>query len=104
MMLASQGSQVTLTYDKPRQGLGDIGISSGTVLFTGTRTGNYWEGEAATFSRRCGEVKFPVTGATSDGGKLLELRGKRPSRESSCRVTGNSEELLVFELVSTARR
>jgi len=103
LRLATEGDQVTLEYDKPRNGLSDLGISSGTVLFKGSRIGNSWTGQVSTFSRQCGEQKFDVTGSASGNDRRLQLRGKRPNLDNSCNVTSYREEVLTFERKSAVQ-
>ena len=96
MKFLPEGDTLRVLYDKPRDGLGSLGITPGTPLFEGKKTGpNTYAGEATTFSRTCGAAKFPVAGDVT-GGRIV-MRGQAPSRGSDCKVTGYRSETLVFE-------
>jgi hypothetical protein len=99
MKVAVDGERVVIAYDKPRSGLGDLGINSGTPLFVGTRSGSSWTGEATTFSSRCGERKFEVSGLQTSDSKRVELRGRRPNLDGNCVASSYRDETLVFDLV-----
>ena len=104
MALSGAGDQMKFAYEKPRSGLSDIGINTGTTLFTGSRKGGSWTGEAITFSRRCGQLKFEISGTESSDGKKVELRGRKPNLDGSCNVSGHRDEVLVFERFETVVR
>ena len=87
----------------PRPELGDLGIRSGTVLFSGTRNGGSWTGQATTFSRRCGERQFDVTGLETPNPRRLELRGRKPRLDDNCNVAGYRDEVLVFDVAGNVR-
>ena len=104
MKLSADGDRVVIAYDRPRSGLADLGINSGTPLFNGTRSGSALIGQATTFSRRCGERKFEVSGMALSDDRRIELRGRKPNLDGNCNITSHRDEVLVFELVPGAAR
>ena len=96
MKFVPEGDTVRVVYDKPRDGLGALGIAPGTPLFVGKKTGpNTYAGEATTFSRKCGAAAYPVAGEASGG--TVTLRGQKPVRGGDCNVSGYTSETLVFD-------
>ena len=96
MKFVPDGDTVRVVYDKPRDGLGALGIAPGTPLFVGKKTGpNTYAGEATTFSRKCGAAAYPVAGEASGG--TVTLRGQKPVRGGDCNVSGYTSETLVFD-------
>ena len=104
MKLTASGDRVEFVYERPRQGLGDLSINSGTLLFSGIRNGKTWTGEATTFSRQCGVRKFAVNGTETSDSSRVELRGQRPNVDSTCTISGYRDEVLLFELGRTTSR
>ena len=99
MRLVTEGDTVRLLYERPRTGLGDLGISAGMQLFNGRKTGpNSYAGQATTFSRQCGGANFAVAGESTNNGRRLVLRGQAPVRNGSCQVSGYRNENLIFDL------
>lgn len=104
MRLAAEGGVVRFHYEQPRRGLSDVGIRPGALLFTARNTSaNAYAGEVVTFSRKCGDMTFPVTGEASSDGARLVVSGNKPMRDGRCRVTGTRPETLVFELRPASR-
>jgi hypothetical protein len=101
MRVVNAGDEVRVIYEQPRSGLAGLGITPGTPLFEGKKTGPAtYAGQATTFSRACGPARFPVAGELSGDGRRLMLRGEKPMRGGSCQVTGYSSETLSFELAN----
>jgi hypothetical protein len=78
-------------------GLGALKITSGTLLFKGTRTFNEIRGQATTFSSRCPPRDYPVTGQMSEDQKKLTLKGQAPTLGGNCEISGSRDETLLFE-------
>jgi hypothetical protein len=99
VMWQSAGQQRIVTYYNPRPGLP---VSSGTVLFEGTRQGNSMFGTAYVFRNGCAPAPYEVSGRIDpDNQTLVVLYGAAPIRaRGGCRVirysrnSGNSR--LVF--------
>lgn len=98
MRLTANGNSRTITYRSPRSVMRRAGVRNGTVLFTGTRNGNRYSGQARVFSRYCkGQAfKYNVTGTVSNNDRRVVLRGRRPNRKR-CRNSGGwKTDVLVF--------
>ena len=93
--LHGEGSERHFEYVQPRSGLRSAGVQSGTVLFRGQVAGKRYSGTAYRFSSECGPIGYTVEGAISEG-KGLTLKGRVPIRNRRCRVTGHSDDVLVF--------
>lgn len=103
MRVADSGGRILIAYVNPRPELSELGIRSGTVLFSGARTAGNWVGQATTFTRRCGERQFDVSGIELPSPRRLELRGRKPRLDDNCNVAGYRDEVLVFDMASAAR-
>jgi hypothetical protein len=96
MRLAADGTQRRFYYDTPRQGLKDVGVQTGTLLFDGQRVGMTYRGTAYTFSRNCGNVGYPVSGDVAPDERSVTLIGKAPLLGSRCETSGFRDETLYF--------
>jgi hypothetical protein len=83
-----------ITYDRPRGGIASQGVRSGTVLFTGTISGNQLLGISHVFKRGCEPASYPVSGRMGDN--VIVLEGYAPVRRDGCRITGGRNDRLVF--------
>jgi hypothetical protein len=83
-----------IAYDQPRSGIVSQGVRSGTVLFTGTISGNQILGIAYVFKRGCEPASYPVSGRM--GNNVIILEGYAPVRRDGCRITGGRDDRLVF--------
>ncbi len=108
MLLLLDGENLSIYYDKPKPGLGGIGIGQGTLLFEGTeRAGGFIEGYARTFRKGCPPAEYAVSGTRYDDDVGFELRGAAPVRASGgCGVvdysgTGSNAKL-VFRFIGLA--
>ena len=93
LSLEASGSVRKFIYQNPRSG---IPVRTGTVLFTGTKTGNQYLGTAYTFSSVCGALGFSVSGPVSEDQRMVTLYGRAPIPNASCQVAGYRDEVLVF--------
>lgn len=98
MRLAANGAARKFFYENPRSGLGSAGVSRGTLLFTGQKIGNTYSGMAYVFSK-CGSRGYAVNGSVSEDQRTVTLYGKAPIVDSSCRMTTNRDDELVFTFV-----
>ena len=99
MQLAADGASRKFYYVKPRDGLESVGISSGTLLFSGTKSDNFYSGTAYVFSPRCGARPYAVSGPVSDDQRQVTMYGKAPIPNSNCRIGSYRDDTLVFTFV-----
>lgn len=97
MKLIASGNARRFVYLRPRDGLRGEGVSEGTVLFEGTRSGDTYSGTAYLFSRVCGPQAYQVRGAVSNNDRLVTLSGQAPRLSTRCAIMGHSPDTLVFE-------
>jgi hypothetical protein len=100
--LIASGQQRTFVYEQPRDVLRIAGVSRGTILFNGARTGNRYSGTAYVFSRECPEMPLPysVRGFVGPNDTQVTMTGSRPVFVN-CRATGRmTTDTLVFTYVS----
>jgi hypothetical protein len=104
------GSQVTLSangpsrqfrYATPAADLLDAGVQAGTVLFDGRRIRKQYSGTAYVFSSSCGGTPYAVAGPVSAHRRTVTMYGKAPIVDSTCRIVGYRNDVLVFNLSST---
>jgi hypothetical protein len=91
--LKSSGLVRQFIYSKPRAGLS---VTPGTVLFSGTKTGDAYTGTAYSFIRNCPPLGYAVSGPVASDQRSVTMTGKIPRRDSSCKVTHYSDDVLVF--------
>jgi hypothetical protein len=91
--LKSSGLVRQFVYSKPRAGLS---VAPGTVLFSGTKTGDAYTGTAYSFIRNCPPLSYAVSGPVASDQRSVTMTGKIPRRDSSCKVTHYSDDVLVF--------
>jgi uncharacterized caspase-like protein len=103
--LADNGNDRIFYYEKPRPGMVEAGVTPGTILFKGqfSRKKMRYSGEAYLFSRKCGPIAYAMEGKVSADYRHVELRGRRPIRDASCRSTGSRAETLQFSFISIDR-
>lgn len=86
----------TFVYETPSPELRRAGVSSGTVLFRGTRTKNNYRGTAYAFSPSCAAAPFEVTGTVSEDQRSVTLQGMAPVRDLGCRIISRRSETLTL--------
>ena len=91
--LYANGASRQFLYSVPRAGLP---VTSGTVLFNGTKSGDSYSGTAYAFSSRCGNVTYTVSGPVSADQRSVTMYGKKPRRNAACRVVDYEDDALVF--------
>lgn len=97
--LEARGNQRWFSYERPRAALTVAGVKPGTLLFSGTKTGNTYEGTARVFSKYCpGEpLEYRVSGPVSRGQTRVTLYGEREVWKR-CRPTGRyRNDVLIFD-------
>lgn len=76
------------------------GVTSGTLLFDGARSGDNYSGTAYIFSGRCGRrYADQVSGNVALGEQSVTMHGQAPRLNAACRVNGYRSDELVFELM-----
>ena len=94
--LTSTGARRIFRYEAPREDLRKLGVSEGTALFDGTRTGKTYSGTAYVFSQACAPTAYTVTGVVSDDDRTVSLFGQAPLRDAQCRVVSYRDDRLEF--------
>lgn len=98
MRLSDSGAQRWLYYEAPRQALWSSGVGAGTLLFDGTKTGDWYAGRARVFSSACpgNPLEYWVEGPVLQGPLRIVLEGTREVNRN-CQPTGQmTTDRLVF--------
>ncbi|MFM2421825.1 MAG: hypothetical protein RL291_355, partial [Pseudomonadota bacterium] len=98
MELRATGNDRAFHYLEPRQGIRDLGVTRGTLLFTGQRSVDTYRGTAHVFRGACGAWPYAVSGTVSADQRRVVMTGQAPIIDSQCRQTGTRPDELVFEL------
>lgn len=98
MRLIADAGARKFVYESPREGLAQVGVTRGAILFRGKKAGNSYTGTAYIFSH-CGAKPYQVKGPVSDDQRQVTLYGEAPIVDSNCRVTGFRRDTLVFTFV-----
>ena len=89
MRVSVEGPDVAIRYERPRSGLGRIGVRPGTLLFSGRVDEGYLEGESRIFNAKCGEQPYFVYGDFQPG-QSFRLSGAAPVLDdATCRIVDN---------------
>jgi hypothetical protein len=85
MRITSQSDRITISYERPRQGMIDEGVRPGTVVFEGHRNGNRLTGTSYVFDRHCmSPIPYPDDGVMSSEREIV-LSGRRvPTQLLDC--------------------
>ena len=97
MRLSASGNARTIAYEHPRQGMQQVGVRKGDILFEGTRDGYALKGLARIFTPACGVYKYEVAGLVAEGEGRIEMTGFVPVLDRTCRQVGTKRDYLVFE-------
>ena len=98
MRLADDGPNRWFYYESPRQALWASGVQSGTLLFNGTKNGDWYAGTARVFSSSCmgNPLEYWVEGPVWQNPLRVVLEGTREVY-SGCQPTGRmTTDQLVF--------
>ncbi|KGJ65548.1 hypothetical protein LUI11_32200 [Bradyrhizobium diazoefficiens] len=101
--LSATGARRQFHYRTPSADLLEIGVQPRTLLFDGRRDRDKYTGTAYVFSRVCGALPYAVAGPVSPDQRAVTMYGKAPVVDSSCRVLGHRDDVLVFSLSSIAQ-
>ncbi len=104
MLVINNDGNVTIQYERPRKSIRKHGVRQGTVLFSGTISGNTLTGFARVFRRGCAPAQYNVSGPWNTNTGQIILRGASPKRvRGGCRVTGytnsGSNAYLAFNII-----
>jgi hypothetical protein len=95
----SEGERQTAYYIEPREGLLEVGVHDGEVLFEGSLKGSELEGRAFVFKRGCQPEVFPVRASKVSESEII-LEGLQPVRGGGdCQTTSNRKVSLLFQVV-----
>lgn len=99
--MLAEGNARKILYEEPRPGLRKIGVTRGTVLFTGERKGRSYSGIARMFSTECpGAItEYVVEGRASDRQARIVLTGRRELYRHCAPTDRFVEDTLVFTYV-----
>lgn len=98
MRLKASGNARAFYYEVPRQAIAAQGVRSGTLLFDGVKSGDWYSGTARVFSRACpgAPLEYSVEGPVGANQTKVTLRGTREIYRD-CRPTGRFQtDTLVF--------
>jgi hypothetical protein len=101
MRLQASGTSRTIAYERPRQGLAQIGVYPGRILFEGERYGQTMSGTARMYStqRQGEETKYAVNGPISASGNRITLVGTRDTYNNGMPTGQVVQDRLVFTLI-----
>jgi hypothetical protein len=98
--LFADGASRVFRYEQPRIGMQQEGVVSGTLLFSGTKSGTTYSGTAYVFSRRCGTHPYHVNGTAADDGRGITLYGTAPAGfDGACRPVVYRQDVLQFSFL-----
>ncbi len=98
MRLQANGNDRWLYYENPRAVLRQAGVYTGTLLFEGRKSGNWYSGEARVFSKYCpgDPLIYDVQGPVRADQLHVTVRGTREVYKK-CQPTGQFvEDTLIF--------
>ena len=98
MRLQASGDQRWFTYEAPRAGLYSAGVTPGTLLFSGTKSGNWYAGLSRVFSLACpgNPLEYWVEGPVTQNSTRVTMTGTRETSQN-CVSTGQIvTDTLVF--------
>ena len=87
LALEADGPNRVFYYTKPKPSLGQLAIQQGTLLFTGRRVGDRYEGTARVF--KCFQsFEYAVSGRVSSDQREIVMEGEAPRVDDNCKVNG----------------
>jgi hypothetical protein len=96
MRLTDQGNNRWFYYENPRQGMRNVGVQPGTLLFNGTTNGSWYSGTARVFSSACAPLEYWVEGPVLQNPLRVRVSGDRPIHRN-CQPTGQwTHDVLEF--------
>jgi len=101
MYLVKNGSSREFYYQKPRQGMLDVGARPGSLLFRGEIANGQYLGTAYIFNLHCGPMPFEVKGPVLNDDEPVVLTGQAPRVGRDCRAYGSYTSNLEFRRLRT---
>ena len=96
MRLTAQGNDRWFWYENPRQGIRNVGVMPGTLLFNGRKNGEWYTGTARVFSNYCAPLEYYVEGPVLQNPLRVQVTGQRQIY-NNCQPTGQwTTDTLVF--------
>ena len=98
MRLKASGDRRWFYYENPKPSMQRTGVTRGTLLFDGRKSGNFYEGTARRFSRFCpgAPMEYHVGGPVRGDQLQVTLHGTYDEHEQ-CYPTGNvKSDRMVF--------
>ncbi|SRR6056297_402785 len=96
MRLTDQGNNRWFWYENPRQGVRNAGVQPGTLLFNGSKNGEWYSGTARVFDSYCGALEYYVEGPVLQNPLRVQVTGQRQIYQN-CQPTGRwTTDTLVF--------
>jgi hypothetical protein len=102
--LTVDGAGRRFYYEAPRNGLQSIGVTPGTLLFSGRKDGDRYSGTAFIFAPRCPPTPYEVSGSVSANDEQVTMYGQAPRVGADCRVTGYRADTLTFRFERTVQQ
>ncbi|MEO1747439.1 MAG: hypothetical protein AAFR27_02265, partial [Pseudomonadota bacterium] len=90
MEVRVNNGQAQIVYARPKASIARVGVTPGTVLFSGVQSGGSYSGQARVFRSGCAPALYNVSGSiriVGEVGRRLTLTGAAPVR-NGCTVTG----------------
>jgi hypothetical protein len=101
MYLVANGSSREFYYEKPRPGMLEAGVKSGSLLFRGEVNDGQYSGTAYIFNPRCGQVPFQVKGTILDNDERIVLTGQAPRLRRNYQTYASYTSNLEFKLLKS---
>ena len=102
MYLVAKDSAREFYYQKPRQGMLEVGAHPDDLLFRGQINDGQISGTAFIFNAQCGQFPFHVKGSILDEGGRIVLTGQAPHVGRNCQSYGDYTSTLEFKLLKTS--
>lgn len=99
--LVAKGNARELVVTVPRADLASS-MLPGEKVFVGFKAGEIYLGKARIFGDRCGDTQFDASGPISEGGKRVELKGRRTKAGPGCVTPGVEDVTQVFNFSRNA--
>jgi uncharacterized caspase-like protein len=102
MSLSTNGSDVKIYYELPKEQMVGAGVRRGTLLFQGQRSGDQLSGTAYVFNSKCPNgIPYPVSGNVIKQARQIIVTGQTPKTiNSSCQSIDSRNEPLVFDRIN----
>ncbi len=98
----SDGSRRRFYFESPACEVEIAGAKPGTLLLEGKVETDHgrkiYDGTAYSYSKGCKAKEYSVSGEVSDDFQHINVRGRKPILDSSCKVTGVSDEATTLDL------